>query len=223
MAHYELILFDFDGTLADSLYFGLAQYNLLAVEYGFLPITDLDAARQMKTKAFFKAHKIPLRRLPKLFKEFTRLQRANMPNVRLYEGMNRVLYRLAQHHRLGILSSNTEENIRTCLRINDVESLFSFVLSHSSVFGKHRSMRKIMKSHRLSREQVLYIGDEIRDMKAATKARIDAAAVTWGIHTERVLSAEGPRFVARRPEDLLTMLDYDPFQPAREQSGTFSI
>ena len=205
MGMYELLLFDFDGTVADSLHQGLAHYNSLAGQFGFLPVTDIDAARQMKTKAFFKAHKIPLRRLPGLYKEFMRLQHAHMPSVRLFSEMRGVIETLTQHFRVGILSSNTEENIRTCLRANDADDLFHFVFSHTSIFGKHKSMRRILKSERLTREQVVYIGDELRDLKAATKLRIDSCAVTWGMHTEKVLTAEQPRYVARQPADLLRL------------------
>jgi phosphoglycolate phosphatase len=211
---YELIVFDFDGTIADSLHQGLAHYNSLASRYGFLPVTDITAARAMKTKAFFKAHKIPLRRLPRLYKEFTRLQKDHMPGIRLYDGMAEAIESLASRYRVGILSSNSEENIRRCLAANQVERHFSFVLSHSSIFGKHKSMRKVLKIEKLSREKVVYIGDELRDMKAAAKAKIDACAVTWGIHTENVLLQEGPRFIARQPSDLLRVFGIDTFRPS---------
>ena len=211
MGMYELLLFDFDGTVADSLHQGLAHYNSLAGQFGFLPVTDVDAARQMKTKAFFKAHKIPLRRLPGLYREFMRLQHAHMPSVRLFGEMRGVIEALAQHFRVGILSSNTEENIRACLKANEADDLFDFVFSHTSIFGKHKSMRRILKSERLAREQVVYIGDELRDLKAATKLRIDSCAVTWGLHTEKVLTAEQPRYVARQPADLLRLFGVGDF------------
>jgi phosphoglycolate phosphatase len=211
---YELVVFDFDGTLADSLHQGLASYNSLASQYGFLPVTDITAARAMKTKAFFKAHKIPLRRLPRLYHEFTRLQKDHMPSVRLYEGMPEVIERLAARYRVGILSSNSEENIRRCLSANGVEHHFQFILSHSSIFGKHRSMRKIVKAEKIVREKVVYVGDELRDMKAAAKAKIDACAVTWGIHAENVLMHEGPRYLARQPSDLLRVFGIETFRPS---------
>lgn len=205
MDDYRLILFDFDGTLANSLEKGLQHYNVLAEQYGFLPITDITAARQMKTKHFFRAHKIPLRRLPRLYKEFTGLQRSYMPEVPLFEGMAEVLRSLARRYRLGILSSNSAENIRACLHANGVLDLFETVSSHSSIFGKQKSLRKILKSSQVPRERAVYVGDEVRDMKAATRARIDGCAVTWGMHSESFLSSEGPRYVARRPADLLAV------------------
>ncbi len=223
METYELVLFDFDGTIADSLHQGLANYNSLASRYGFLPVTDITAARAMKTKAFFKAHKIPLRRLPRLYHEFTRLQKDHMPSVRLYDGMAEVLGDLAQRYRIGILSSNSEENIRRCLSANEVEHHFSFVVSHSSIFGKHKSMRKILKVERLPREKVVYVGDELRDMKAAAKAKIDGCAVTWGIHAENVLMQEGPRFIARQPSDLLRVFGLEVFRPSPVLTSSASV
>jgi phosphoglycolate phosphatase len=216
VSQYELILFDFDGTLADSLNQGLAHYNALASQFGFLPVTDIEAARQMKTKAFFKAHRIPLRRLPRLYREFLRLQQGYMPLVPWVRGVKEVVVALSRHYRLGILSSNSEENIRACLRNNGVETLFDFVLSHTSIFGKHKPMKKILKTEKVPRDRVVYVGDEIRDMKACVKAKIDGCAATWGIHPERFLLTEKPRFVARHPMDLLQILGVDPdFAPHR--------
>jgi phosphoglycolate phosphatase len=203
---YRLLLFDFDGTIADSLRQGLEHYNALAEQYGFLPVRNVEAARQMSTRSFFKAHRIPLRRLPKLYREFMSLQRAEMHRVQLCEGVCEVLSVLSRRFRLGILSSNSEENIRTCLRANQAEEHFDFVRSHPRIFGKHTSLRKILKQEGLRREEVVYVGDEVRDAEASSRVGVAFCGVTWGIHSGRQLEAHGARYLANRPSDLLKVL-----------------
>lgn len=211
---YQLLLFDFDGTLADSLPQGLAQYNFLAEQYGFLPVRNLDDARRMDSKEFFRAHKIPLRRLPRLYREFVSMQRANMPLVSLYDGMSDVLSVLSDQYRLGILSSNSEENIRACLAANQAEGFFEFIQSHNRIFGKHTSIRKILKAERLRPEEIIYIGDEVRDAVAARRARVPYCAVSWGIHPVEMLLGHSPLHTACQPADLLQFFDRNPHSPA---------
>lgn len=203
---YRLLIFDFDGTIADSLRQGLEHYNALAEQYGFLPVRNIDAARQMNTRSFFKAHRIPLRRLPRLYREFMSLQRAEMHRVQLFEGVCEVLSVLSGRFRLGILSSNSEENIRTCLRANQAEGHFDFIRSHPRIFGKHSSLRKILKQEGLRREEIVYVGDEVRDAEASRRAGVEFCGVTWGIHSGRLLEAHGARYLVDRPNDLLAVL-----------------
>ena len=76
----------------------------------------------------------------------------------------------------GILSSNREETIRTCLRANGVENLFAFVIGYPKLFGKAKALRRILKSRDLERAELLYVGDETRDIEAAHKAKVRVAA-----------------------------------------------
>lgn len=201
----QLLLFDFDGTVADSLHQGLAHYNALAEEHGFLPIRNVEAARQMKTKEFFRSHNIPLRRLPRLYRKFVDLQNEGMPRIRLVDGMADVLGSLVERYQLGILSSNSEENIRACLEANHVEHLFDFIQSHNRLFGKHKSLRKIRRRLGYASNEIVYIGDEARDAQGSAKAGIDFCAVGWGLHPAEVLLAENPRYFVHRPDELLDL------------------
>lgn len=51
---YPLVVFDFDGTLADSLDLSLATFNRIAPDLGLRPLVDLAAARRTPTKRLLK-------------------------------------------------------------------------------------------------------------------------------------------------------------------------
>ena len=53
---YKLILWDFDGTLADTFGCSLRIYNDLADQHGFRRIDDPEAVRSMSTVAFLRQH-----------------------------------------------------------------------------------------------------------------------------------------------------------------------
>lgn len=201
---FKLVVFDFDGTLVDSLLASLDIFNRFAGKYCYRPIENPEAVRSMTTRQFLKHHRISIWRLPRLVKKFHAEAAAQAETLKLYAGLSAVLAELiADGARLGILSSNSESNIRRCLRANDVEHLFAFVVGYPKLFGKGRALRRILRSERIAREDVLYIGDELRDMEAARKVGVSSAAVTWGFHTEAILRGFGPDHVVSNPVELL--------------------
>jgi phosphoglycolate phosphatase len=84
---YRLLLWDFDGTLADTLELALRTFNKLAERFGFRPVENALAARHLTTLDFLKKHKIPLTKLPSVLKEFRLAQRGQMEAVRLFPGL----------------------------------------------------------------------------------------------------------------------------------------
>lgn len=201
---YRLIVFDFDGTLADSLGPALAIFNRLAPSFGLSAITDLEAARATPTRQLLKQHGIRFWRLPKLIRAFQSAVAAEAHALKLHDGLSGVLKELADRgYRLGVLSSNREDNIRSCLRANGIEDRFAFVIGYPKLFGKAKALRRILKAERVPRADVLFVGDELRDVEAGRKAKVATAAVTWGFHAEPLLAASGATFVVHHPADLL--------------------
>jgi phosphoglycolate phosphatase len=204
---YALVLWDFDGTLADTLPGVLRIVNDLAPQFGFTPVTDVQAVRDMTMTQFFKAQGIPLWRLPALRHAIVTRQQDEMTSIRLCPGVREVLERLSQHGcRMGIVSSNAEDNIRTCLRVNGVERWFEFVVGYSRLLGKQRGLRQVLRQTGLAGREVLYIGDEVRDIVAAQDVGMDLAAVTWGINSRSLLAEHSPTQLIDRPAQLLDWL-----------------
>ena len=206
---YQLLLWDFDGTLADTLELSVHLYNELAAKYGFRPVEDPQAARSLTTLSFLRAHRIALAKLPALRREFLSLQKAQMEKVRLFNGLPDVLHTIGEKGiPLSVLSSNAEANIRICLRANEVEDLFRFIVSYPVILGKARGIRRVLRAQALDRAKVLYVGDEARDIEAAHKAGVDIAAVTWGFHRPEILAGCSPTYQITHPEELLRLLDF---------------
>ena len=201
---YRLVVFDFDGTLADSLGPAVELFNRLAPDLRLKPITDIEAARTTPTRKFFRQHGIRFWRLPRVIRAFQAAAAEHADQIRLHDGVAAVLEGLrASGHRLGVLSSNREDTIRACLRAAGVEHHFDFVIGYPKLFGKAKALRRILKRERIDRAEVLFVGDELRDVEAGRKARVQTVAVTWGFHAESLLTGGGPTFVVREPGELL--------------------
>ena len=207
---FKLVVWDFDGTLADSLATAVKIFNRLAPELGFKPLEDVSAARGLSTRQFLRQQGISLWRLPRLVRKYHAAAAEEADKLKLAAGLADVLARVAGNGvRLGVLSSNREDNIRRCLRANGAEGHFAFVVGYPRLFGKAKALKRILRAERLTRSDVLYVGDELRDVEAAKRAGVRVAAVTWGFHTEALLRTGEPDFVVRDARDLVGLMTPD--------------
>ncbi|AWM40727.1 Phosphoglycolate phosphatase [Gemmata obscuriglobus] len=201
---FKLVVWDFDGTLADSLPTATAIFNRLAAEMGLEPIGDLSAARSLPTRQFLRQHGISMWRLPRLVRKYQAAAAEEADRLKLVTGLPEVLTALATSGmKLGILSSNREDNIRRCLRANGAEGHFAFVVGYPRLFGKAKALKRIIRAEQIDHSDVLYVGDELRDIEAAKKVGAKVAAVTWGFHTVELLRSGAPDFVVTTPGELL--------------------
>ena len=104
---------------------------------------------------------------------------------------------------LIVFSSNKSENIFSYLKKYHLEKYFSEIAEDSSYFGKHIGLNKIVKKHNFNKQEVLYLGDETRDIEAARKTGIKSGAVLWGFEGSVPLTAAKPNYLFTKPLDLL--------------------
>jgi phosphoglycolate phosphatase-like HAD superfamily hydrolase len=87
-----------------------------------------------------------------------------------------------------------------------MQDLFSFIYSETSLFSKDKSIRKLMKQNNLNLDEILYVGDETRDIEASKKIHIKVIAVTWGFNSGEVLAKHNPDFLIQQPSELIEIL-----------------
>jgi len=200
------VLWDFDGTLADTLTSSVTVYNDLAAIHGFNVIADPASLRDLKSREIMRRLRIPIWKIPSLARNFMARQKGMMANIQLFPGICDVLESLRSSGlTLGIVSSNAEESIRLCLRANDAEHYFHFIVGYASLFGKHVTIRRTISQQSLQPNQTLYVGDEVRDIDAANRVSVEVAAVTWGWHSSNLLSAQKPTYLINQPAELLEL------------------
>jgi len=204
---YAFVLWDFDGTLADTFSCMVSAYNGLAARRGLRPIADPAALRGLPPMALLRTLDIPLLRLPSLLTSVLTAVRRDMPTIRLFPNIPQVLDAFVRAGcRMSVLSSNSRDNILTCLRANGVARHFESVVGYRRLLGKGEGIRRFLKKRAAADERAVYVGDEVRDILAARKAGVDVAAVTWGYNTPELLAKQAPDYLIERPEQLLTQL-----------------
>lgn len=200
---YRLVLWDFDGTLVNSLADALSIYNRIAARDGYRQITESENVRDLSMSQFIRRYGIPLGRIPLMFREFLQLQRESVKHFRIVDGLPETLRRLSGDGvMLGVVSSNNTDNIRTCLQRNGIDSLFGSITGTSRLQGKSRRLKIALRQFDCSAAETLYVGDEIRDIHAAQAADVDIAAVTWGLNSAAALAEYSPTWQVNTPREL---------------------
>jgi phosphoglycolate phosphatase len=204
----KTIIFDFDGTLADSMHILVEITNELANEFGYRPVTpqQITDLQKLSSRQILKMSGISLWQIPFLMRRFRLAFRQKIHEVKLFPEIVPTLKSLKlSGYKLGIVSSNSVENILAVLRQHQVDHLFSFIDS-SSVFGKGRAIRSSLRANYIRREDAIYVGDEIRDIDAARRSKIPSIAVTWGFNHADTLITHQPDYLIDQPQEILQLL-----------------
>jgi phosphoglycolate phosphatase-like HAD superfamily hydrolase len=206
---HQTLVFDFDGTIADTLGETRRIFNQLAPEYGIRQVDEheMEHLRHLSLKELLAHLRIPKRRVPALISRGTGLMRGNITRLQMISGMPEVIVEMRRHVRsFGILTSNATANVDLFLRTHGLREPFDFISSTSKLTGKSKHLKAIRKTFSLRPEEMLYIGDELRDVRASQKAGIPIAAVTWGFNSRESLAAQSPDYLFDHPVDFLRLL-----------------
>ncbi len=194
----KYVVFDFDGTLADTY----SEMKRIAEEELNISEDDFDRIRKDGLREMIRRSDMSVCQFYNM--AFNIKSKLNgISGVKLFPGITEVLVKLKSEYGLGIVSSNSEENIERVVSENGLNETFDFIHSDSSFFGKHKVLKRMCGKLKVGPEEVVYIGDEDRDVVACKKNGIKCIAVTWGFNAEENLKKESPDFLARRPADIL--------------------
>ncbi|MFZ1719760.1 MAG: HAD-IA family hydrolase [Candidatus Moraniibacteriota bacterium] len=202
----QTIIFDFDGTLANIELVFLTIFNRLAPEFGYAPIRpkEIPGIKKLSLTAFlWKRLGLRLLFLPQILRRGREEYHQLAPTITLFPGIQDLLRALRSHgYHIGIVSSSRSDTITNILTKFDIPMDFIY---HSGLFNKSKTLAEVMRIQHLSQETCLYVGDEVRDVKACRKIDLDIIAVTWGLNDATTLKATGAPTVDT-PSELLDIL-----------------
>lgn len=202
------IIFDFDGTIADTMPKVKRILFRYAPSFGYKKINDRDIEllRNMKAQDALKTIGIPIYKLLFFVNKVKKELNKDIESTKPAPGIKSLLSKLKNKGiRLGILSSNLHDSINKFLKKNDLD-LFDFIYTGTSIFGKHRLLKDLLIKRRLTHKEVIYVGDETRDIEAAQKAKIKVIAVTWGLNKKEILREQEPDYLVDKPEEILNIV-----------------
>ncbi|MBK0403477.1 HAD-IA family hydrolase [Adhaeribacter sp. BT258] len=202
------VIFDFDGTLADSKEAALTALNQIADRHRYKRIAPeaLETLRKLPITERCKLLGWPVYKLPLLATELYGLYKKSIHTVKLFPGIREMLEALRENgYETAIISSNSEQNIREFLQASELPFI-QHVICSNNIFGKDKSIKKFLKTHLLQPSEVLYVGDELRDLTACRKCRVKMIWVSWGFDSQELIRAENPEFMVHAPSEILQIL-----------------
>lgn len=204
----NVAIFDFDGTLADVVVIFREVYGQIAQKYDYPELTE---------EAFQKLRRGTLREVMKwvgvrpwqitgLLREGRTLFYERRKDIKLFPGVLELIQQLDKREwDLYILSSNSTITIREILAKNGVGHEV-MVLKRPPLFGKAGSIKGLVRRKKYDKNRVWMVGDEVRDIEAATKAGVQSIGVAWGLQHESALAKANPTFVALKVSELKNYL-----------------
>jgi phosphoglycolate phosphatase len=204
----KLVIFDFDGTLADSFPWFLSVFDNVAEKYGFkrLDLSNIETLRGLDARQIMAQYQVPLWKIPFIAQHVHMLMERDSGSINLFPGISDALRRLAEQGAiLALVTSNSQVN---ALRVLGPENaaLFSHFECGASIFGKASRLRNVLSATKVSPDQAILIGDEIRDARAAAQASIAFGAVSWGFNRLDTLIANGASETFASVEELVPKL-----------------
>ena len=202
---YRLVIFDFDGTLADSADYFISMVNVVAEKFRFRKITEaeVEMLRGHSTREVISYMRVPAWKMPFIARHTRKLVSENTAEITLFPGVAELFAGIAAKGvRIALVSSNAEANVRKILG-PDICSHIEIFSCGASIYGKTPKFKKVIKQAKVSAAEVISIGDETRDIEAATKAGIASGAVTWGYAEPHVLASHHPTLLFNEMGEIL--------------------
>lgn len=130
-----------------------------------------------------------------------------MVDAQLVSGMEQALYSIYQeHYQLGIITSNSRQNVELFLDLHEMRHLFEFIYGGQVLSGKAQVLKKLSKRNKPISPSLVYVGDETSDIRAAKSVGLPNIAVDWGFNNREVLSASNPDILINSPSQLLAAI-----------------
>lgn len=222
---YKHIIFDFDGTLNDSRDYTIQTFFEITKNKVGDKFKDLRDKSPKEILEEFKGATIgDIKRRFKLslfsiINTISKVQEVQynfvsnndretvLSQLPYYEGIVELVRDLNNKgFQVYLLSSNKKKVLDRMLTLANIEPCFKEVVGGTKILGKYSKIKALMRKHRMTKSETVYIGDETRDIEAAKKAQIEIVSVTWGYSGKKLIQKYEPSHIANTVEELKTLL-----------------
>ncbi|HYD26776.1 HAD hydrolase-like protein [Brevundimonas sp.] len=201
---YRLVVFDFDGVLADSADWMLRMLPSIIDEFGLTPkkTGELQTLRGSPTREVVRSLGVPAWKIPAIARRLRQMSEGSAGEITVFPGVRELLRSVRTAGvATAIVSSNGEATVRTVLG-DEVLGWIDHLDCGVALFGKAARLRKLARRSGVPPRESVYVGDETRDIEAARWSGFASAAVTWGYGTREVLAEHSPTALVETVSDL---------------------
>lgn len=205
----KILIFDFDGVLADTLGDMLVFAREVCAQMGY-PCQpsreDLNVLDQMSFVTYARQLKIPEGQIPEFTNRMFNLFTSRQQPPDIFPGLKQVVLQLARQARIGIVTGTTRKLVHKFLDFHSLESEIGVVIAVEEPGTRSEKIQTAAGRLGPFESHVFVIGDAVSDIYAARLAGAKSIAVTWGHQSQEKLALASPDYMVHSPEDLLLVL-----------------
>ena len=207
-----LIIFDYDGVLADTfddlLQFGQEACNKLGVRH-FVTKDDINNLDVMSFASYGQACEVPEHQVDEFVKICLSLFAEKKSPPGIFPGLSNVVRYLSVNHMIAIVTTNSSQNVNAFLVKHGLEGLVQTIYGVDSTGSKAQkiSMARDRLLENRKQEPVFMVGDSLSDVLAAKEAAVTSVAVTWGHQSLEKLLRGNPDYVVSSPRTLMEVIE----------------
>lgn len=206
----SLILFDFDGVLADTLndllQFGQEVCDELGVKHT-AAASDLNSLEVMSFATYGRQLEVPEALIDEFVHRSLEKAAAKKSPPVIFAGLADVVRKLSAGHVLGIVTTNSTRNVNAFLVEHGLENCFRVIHGIDSPGSKTEKILKAQMQFSMQSEDTFMIGDSMSDIRSAKEASVQSVAVGWGHQSLERLVTVDPDYIVRAPMELLKIFE----------------
>jgi len=206
-----LIIFDYDGVLADTLddllQSGQEACNKLGVKH-LVTEDDLYNLEVMSLASFGQACEVPEHLVDEFVKICLNFLAEKKSPPAIFTGLSNVIRQLSVNHMMAIVTTNSSQNVNAFLVKHGLDGLIQAVYGVDSPGSKAQkiSMARNRLLESKKEESVFMVGDSLSDVFAAKEASVNSVVVTWGHQSLEKLLRGNPDYVVSSPQNLIEVI-----------------
>jgi len=206
---FDLIAFDWDGTLYDSTQVIVRCIQRAVVDVGGAMPTEQAAAYVIGmslTQALARAAPdVPPEKYAELGARYRHHYQAHHNDLSLFDGVLDLLQQLKlRHHWLAVATGKSRRGLDEVLRTEELHGVFDGSRTADETAGKPhpRMLKELMREFGTEPQRTLMVGDTTHDLEMARNAGCASVGVSYGAHEHGTFHELGPLHVAHSVADL---------------------
>jgi len=202
----KVVMFDFDGVIADSLQQVRTFVNKHCEKVGLCWFTKRVNFTNLFDGNFYEQavkFGFPASKIDGFISDYLHEFNSEIDSIRIFPEMKDLIEKIAENSTVYVITSSITSVVSGKIEKENI-------LNIREVIGADLEKSKVKKIERVKllhpEAEYFYIGDTTGDIREAKKAKVKSVAVSWGYHTKKKLIRAKPDFIADSPAELLDIL-----------------
>ena len=207
--NFDLIAFDWDGTLFDSTKIIVRCIQAAVRDVGGTVPTDKEAGYViglgLMQALAHAAPDVPPEKYPQLGERYRHHYTAHFNDLSLFDGVLPLLDALkARGHLLAVATGKSRRGLDEVLRTVELKGMFDGSRTADETAGKPDPLmlRELMAEFDVAPARVLMVGDTTHDLQMAVNAGCPSVGVSYGAHEPEAFAVLAPRHIAHSVQEL---------------------